>query len=95
MTEGETSVGIHPGGNTLETISIQKEQTLTTGTCMNKKYFHPLLFFNAIEGEMSLKEISKKVGCSDPTSERNLLILVKEGKVERLWYGMWYFRRIK
>lgn len=60
---------------------------------MNKRYFHPSQFFDALEGEMSLKQISKKVGCSDTTSEKNLLILVEEEKVERLWYGMWYFRR--
>lgn len=61
---------------------------------MRTRDFYPSLFLEALSEEMSLKEIAKKVKCSETTAEYNLRILIQEEKAIRLWkYGMWYFRR--
>lgn len=61
---------------------------------MRSKDFFPQQFFDILEGEMSIKDIAKKVKCSDVTAEKNLKLLMNEGKVVKQWkYGMWIWRK--
>ncbi len=61
---------------------------------MRTKDFFPSQFLDILEGEMSIKDISKKFKCSETTVETNMKLLMNEGKVFKEWkYGMWIWRK--
>lgn len=61
---------------------------------MRGKDFLPSQFLAVLEGEMSTREIARKLRCSETTAEKNLKLLIGEGKVaRRMKLGTILYRR--